>query len=54
MNVLFSLLLLIIALSKRIGINGSSMGDSTAILTAAQSGVFSAVVSDSAFTSLKD
>ncbi len=39
---------------KRIGIYGFSMGGSTAILTAAQSGAFSAVVADSAFTSLKD
>jgi dipeptidyl aminopeptidase/acylaminoacyl peptidase len=38
----------------RIGIYGFSMGGSTAILTAAQSGAFSAVVADSAFTSLKD
>jgi len=39
---------------QRIGIYGFSMGGSTAILTAAQSGAFSAVVADSAFTSLKD
>jgi uncharacterized protein len=39
---------------RRIGIYGFSMGGSTAILTAAQSGAFSAVVADSAFTSLKD
>ena len=38
----------------RIGIYGFSMGGSTAILTAAKSGAFSAVVADSAFTSLKD
>jgi dienelactone hydrolase len=39
---------------KRIGIYGFSVGGSTASLTAAQSGAFSAVVADSAFTSLKD
>jgi len=39
---------------QRIGIYGFSMGGSTAILTAAQSGAFSAIVADSAFTSLKD
>lgn len=39
---------------RHIGIYGFSMGGSTAILTAAQSGAFSAVVADSAFTSLKD
>jgi dienelactone hydrolase len=39
---------------KRLGIYGFSMGGSTASLTAAQSGAFSAVVADSAFTSLKD
>lgn len=39
---------------KRIGIYGFSMGGSTAILAAAHSGAFSAVVADSAFTSLRD
>jgi len=39
---------------QRIGIYGFSMGGSTAILAAAQSGAFSAIVADSAFTSLKD
>jgi dipeptidyl aminopeptidase/acylaminoacyl peptidase len=39
---------------RRIGIYGFSMGASTAILAAARSGEFSAVVADSAFTSLKD
>jgi dipeptidyl aminopeptidase/acylaminoacyl peptidase len=39
---------------KRIGIYGFSIGGSTAILAAAQTGVFSAVVADSAFTSLRD
>jgi dipeptidyl aminopeptidase/acylaminoacyl peptidase len=38
----------------RIGIYGFSMGGATAILAAAQSGTFSAIVTDSAFTSLKD
>ena len=38
----------------RIGIYGFSMGGSTAILTAAQTRAFSAVVVDSAFTSLRD
>jgi dienelactone hydrolase len=37
----------------RIGIYGFSMGGSTAILTAAQTRAFSAVVVDSAFTSLR-
>jgi fermentation-respiration switch protein FrsA (DUF1100 family) len=39
---------------KRIGIYGFSMGGSTAILAAAKTGAFSAVVADSAFTSLRD
>jgi dipeptidyl aminopeptidase/acylaminoacyl peptidase len=39
---------------KRIGIFGFSMGGSTAILSAAKTGEFSAVVADSAFTSLRD
>jgi len=39
---------------KRIGIYGFSMGASTAILAAARTHAFSAVVVDSAFTSLKD
>ena len=39
---------------KRIGIYGFSMGASTAILAAARTRAFSAVVADSAFTSLKD
>jgi dipeptidyl aminopeptidase/acylaminoacyl peptidase len=39
---------------KRIGIFGFSMGGSTAILSAAKTGAFSAVVADSAFTSLRD
>ncbi len=39
---------------KRIGIYGFSMGGATAILAAARSGVFSAVVADSSFTSLRD
>ena len=39
---------------KRIGIYGFSMGASTAILAAARTHAFSAVVADSAFTSLKD
>jgi fermentation-respiration switch protein FrsA (DUF1100 family) len=38
----------------RIGIYGFSMGGSTAILAAAKTGAFSAVVADSAFTSLRD
>jgi len=38
----------------RIGIYGFSMGGSTAILTAAETRAFSAVVVDSAFTSLRD
>jgi dipeptidyl aminopeptidase/acylaminoacyl peptidase len=40
--------------TKRIGIYGFSMGGSTAILTAAKTGAFAAVVVDSAFTSLRD
>jgi dipeptidyl aminopeptidase/acylaminoacyl peptidase len=40
--------------SKRIGIYGFSMGGSAAILAAAKTGAFSAVVADSAFTSLRD
>lgn len=40
--------------SKRIGIYGFSMGGATAILAAANTKAFSAVVADSAFTSLKD
>jgi dipeptidyl aminopeptidase/acylaminoacyl peptidase len=39
---------------KRIGIYGFSMGGSAAILAAAKTGAFSAVVADSAFTSLRD
>jgi dipeptidyl aminopeptidase/acylaminoacyl peptidase len=39
---------------KRIGIYGLSMGGSAAILAAAKTGAFSAVVADSAFTSLRD
>ncbi len=39
---------------KRIGIYGFSMGGSAAILAAAKTGAFSAVVTDSAFTSLRD
>jgi len=39
---------------KRIGIYGFSMGGATAILAAARSGVFSAVVADSSYTSLRD
>ncbi len=39
---------------KRIGIYGFSMGAATAILAAARSGAFSAVVADSSFTSLRD
>jgi dipeptidyl aminopeptidase/acylaminoacyl peptidase len=38
----------------RIGIYGFSLGGSSAILAAAKTGAFSAVVADSAFTSLKD
>jgi fermentation-respiration switch protein FrsA (DUF1100 family) len=38
----------------RIGIYGFSMGGSTAILVAAKTGAFSAIVADSAFTSLRD
>ena len=40
--------------AKRIGIYGLSMGASTAILAAANTRAFSAVVADSAFASLKD
>ncbi len=40
--------------AKRIGIYGFSMGGATAILAAAKSKAFSAVVADSAFTSLRD
>jgi dipeptidyl aminopeptidase/acylaminoacyl peptidase len=40
--------------TKRIGIYGFSMGGSTAILSAAKTGAFSAIVVDSAFTSLRD
>jgi dipeptidyl aminopeptidase/acylaminoacyl peptidase len=40
--------------SDRIGIYGFSLGGSTAILAAAKTGAFSAVVADSAFTSLRD
>jgi dipeptidyl aminopeptidase/acylaminoacyl peptidase len=39
---------------KRVGIYGFSMGGSAAILAAAKTGAFSAVVTDSAFTSLRD
>lgn len=39
---------------KRIGIYGLSMGGSAAILAAAKTGAFSAVVADSAFTSLRE
>jgi fermentation-respiration switch protein FrsA (DUF1100 family) len=39
---------------NRIGIYGFSLGGSTAILTAAKTGAFSAIVVDSAFTSLRD
>ncbi len=39
---------------KRLGIYGFSLGGSSAILAAAKTGAFSAVVADSAFTSLKD
>jgi dipeptidyl aminopeptidase/acylaminoacyl peptidase len=38
----------------RIGIYGFSLGGSSAILTAAKTSAFSAVVADSAFTSLRD
>lgn len=38
----------------RIGIYGFSMGGSAAIITAAKTGAFSAIVADSAFTSLRD
>jgi dipeptidyl aminopeptidase/acylaminoacyl peptidase len=40
--------------AKRIGIYGFSMGASTAILAAANTRAFSAVVADSAYASLKD
>ncbi len=40
--------------SRRIGIYGFSLGGAVAILTAADKGVFGAVVADSAFTSLED
>lgn len=40
--------------SKRVGIYGFSLGGSSAILAAARTGAFSAVVADSAFTSLRD
>ena len=39
---------------KRVGVYGFSMGGSAAILTAREDGAFSAVVADSAFTSLRD
>jgi dipeptidyl aminopeptidase/acylaminoacyl peptidase len=39
---------------QRIGIYGFSLGGSTAILSAAKTGAFSAVVADSAFSSLRD
>ena len=39
---------------KRIGIYGFSMGGSAAILAAAKTGAFSAIVADSAFTSLRE
>lgn len=39
---------------KRLGIYGFSLGGSTAILTAAKTRSFSAIVVDSAFTSLRD
>lgn len=39
---------------SRIGIYGFSMGGAVALLTAADTGAFRAVVADSAFTSLKD
>ncbi len=39
---------------RRIGIYGFSMGGSAAILAAAKTGAFSAVVADSAFMSLRD
>jgi uncharacterized protein len=39
---------------RRIGIYGFSMGGSTAVLAAARTGAFKAVVADSAFTSLRD
>jgi dipeptidyl aminopeptidase/acylaminoacyl peptidase len=40
--------------AERVGIHGFSMGGSAAILAAASTGAFSAVVADSAFTSLRD
>ena len=40
--------------SKRLGIYGFSMGGSAALLAAARTHAFSAVVADSAFTSLRD
>jgi len=39
---------------ERVGIYGFSLGGSAALLAAAKSGAFAAVVADSAFTSLKD
>lgn len=39
---------------RRIGIYGFSLGGATAVLSAAESGGFRAVVADSAFTSLRD
>lgn len=39
---------------RRIGIYGFSLGGSSAILAAAKTGEFSAIVADSAFTSLRD
>jgi dipeptidyl aminopeptidase/acylaminoacyl peptidase len=39
---------------NRIGIFGFSLGGSTAILSAARTGKFAAVIADSAFTSLRD
>lgn len=39
---------------QRIGIYGFSLGGATAVLSAAKNGGFSAVVADSAFTSLRD
>lgn len=39
---------------QRIGIYGFSLGGATAVLSAAESGGFGAVVADSAFTSLRD
>jgi fermentation-respiration switch protein FrsA (DUF1100 family) len=40
--------------AKRIGIYGFSLGGATAILSAAKTSAFAAVVADSAFTSLRD